>query len=80
MDQLTFTIITSFFAGLALTIFALYCIWCFIRSAVESGTVRAIERMLKEYTDLIEDVPPDNQPPLNNDFEKDLNGWISFKK
>lgn len=74
MDNLTLTIITSFFAGIAIAIFVLYCIWCFIRSAVESGTVRAIEQILKEFTDLIEDVPPDSQPPLNNDFENDLDG------
>lgn len=59
MEQLTITIIASFLTMLLLIIFALYCIWHFIRSAVEAGTTKAIENILKEYTDLIEDVPPD---------------------
>lgn len=74
MGQITNVLILSLIAIVACSVFMFYCIWCFIRSAVESGTVRAIERILKEYTDLIEDVPLDNKPPLNNDFEKDLQG------
>lgn len=34
----------------------IYIKWLFIRSAVESGTIRAIEKILHDYTDLIEDV------------------------
>lgn len=47
--------------------------WLFLYTAVEAGTTRAIENILKEYTDLIEDVPPDCPPPLRNDFQKNLN-------
>ncbi len=79
METLINFVVTNMAIILFFTVLFVWLKWLFIRSAVQSGTEKALRKILEEKNQPSQ-VENFSKKTYDNTFEKELDGWISFKK